>query len=308
MQSQQLNISQDKKVVALKAKHSFNFAPENYNEALHMAQLFAQSSLCPANLRNKPADVFLTWQLGAELGLSPLKASMTIGVINGIPFTYGTGKLALIRRHPKFRGAKEWFEGELEKGNLTAYCIFLREGEEEIVKSFSIKDAIKADLLQNSKKPIWSLYTKDMLMNRARSRAADASFSDALFGLHSEEDAREISSLIPSEDKNKNSDEKKKGMEGLKQSLGIKKEEKNDNFIDCEIVDGEDLEDKLQAESANDIHIFPHDELKKMLEEGIVSKENIEKLLIKEGVEKIEDLRLAIVLKCIERIKLKKLN
>src|SRR5580700_972496 len=118
----------------------FNFVPTTLKEATEYATIFANSGLCPESYKGRPNDILIVWQMGKEIGLDKMQSLRTLGCINGMPFAYGDGLLALVKRHPMFEDMREWFEGTLEDGNLTAYCSMKRRGQELVTQSFSMKD------------------------------------------------------------------------------------------------------------------------------------------------------------------------
>ena len=124
----------------------FNFVPTTLEEAQQYATIFANSGLCPEGYRGRPNDILIVWQMGKELGLDKMQALRTLGCVNGMPFAYGDGQLALIRRHPKFEAIKEWFEGEEFKDDYKAVCMMKRHGEEPVTKEFTVADAKLAGL------------------------------------------------------------------------------------------------------------------------------------------------------------------
>lgn len=199
---------------------AFNFIPTTLKEAQEYATIFASSGLCPEAYRGRPNDILIVWQLGKELGLDKMQALRTLGCINGMPFAYGDGQLALIKRHPEFEDMREWPEGTIKDGTLTAFCTIKRKGQEPVTREFSMEDAKVAGLW--GKKGVWQLYPKRMLQHRARGFAAKDAFPDALYGLMSEDEAqsiadtRQIVEVIQP---------KNKGMAGVEESLGIITEE-----------------------------------------------------------------------------------
>ncbi len=194
----------------------FNFIPTTLKEAQEYATIFANSGLCPEGYRGRPNDILIVWQMGKELGLDKMQALRTLGCINGMPFAYGDGLLALIKKNQNFVDMKEWFEGSLQDRDLTAFCTMIRKNKEPVTQKFSMEDAKIAGLW--GKKGPWLQYPKRMLQHRARGFAAKDVFPDALFGLMSEEEAHSVSDskIVISVPKIKS-----KGIAGLEESLGI---------------------------------------------------------------------------------------
>ena len=197
----------------------FNFTPTTLEEAQQYATIFANSGICPEAYKGRPNDVLIIWQMGNELGLGKMQSLRTIGCINGVPFAWGDGLLALVKRHKDFEDMREWTDGSLKDGSLTAYCTIKRKSQEPTTQQFSMEDARRAGLL--GKKGPWQQYPARMLQHRARGFAARDAFPDALYGLMSEHEANDM----PSSSTEKPIEIKEKGISGLERTLGIKDED-----------------------------------------------------------------------------------
>lgn len=196
------------------SNQSYSLAPRSFEEAERLANIIANSGICPSSLKGRPSDVLVILQMGHELRLQPMQALRTLGCINGLPFAYGDGFLALIKRHSDFLDIKEWMEGDIASGDATAYCTMTRRGQEPQTRSFSIKDAIRAGLWK--KAGTWTQYPQRMLQHRARTYCGKDVFPDAVFGLMTEDEVRgmpvAIEAPIP----------QSKGLQGLKETLSAK--------------------------------------------------------------------------------------
>lgn len=236
----------------------FSFLPRTFEEAERYATLIANSAICPSSFKGRPGDVLVILQMGHELKLKPMQALRTLGCINGIPFVYGDGLLALVKRHPDFLDIKEWIEGDMSSKNLSAHCTVSRRGQTAQTRTFSLQDAETAGLL--SKPGPWKQYLKRMLQHRARSFACRDVFPDALFGLISEEEAVSVPAthIVPSG----------KGIQALKSSLGL-------------IVNQDDPE-KVITHS--------RDDLKKLISDLKITDQSISVTLKKFNANSIDDL------------------
>jgi len=159
----------------------FAIEPKTLTEAMDFAKMIASSSFCPSQMKNKPGDVILAMQMGSEVGLSPMQAIQNIAVINGRPCLWGDAALAVAMGSSQFFSHREWLEGTIKDGNLTAFCGVTRKNHEEHIKSFSMDDAKKSNLW--GKTGPWSQYPERMLQMRARAFAIRDKFSDALRGI-----------------------------------------------------------------------------------------------------------------------------
>lgn len=171
------------------ARHNTGFAlhPRDINEALQMANMLSDSQMVPKQYQRKPQDTLVAMMMGAELGLNPIQALQNIAVINGKPAIYGDALLALVQSHPKFGGHEESFDD----ATMAATCAVWRTGDSsKHCVTFSQRDAEQAGLWK--KAGPWSQYPKRMLMWRARGYALRDKFADALGGLITVEEARDI--------------------------------------------------------------------------------------------------------------------
>jgi len=92
---------------------------------------------------------------------------------------------------------KDRFEGSIEDETLTCIIDIKRKGMEPITREFSMQDAKRARLLNNPKKPTWTLFLKRMLFNRARAFAIRDLFADCLCGLAIKEELEHLEEKEP---------------------------------------------------------------------------------------------------------------
>lgn len=167
-------------------QNNFTIVPQNLSEAITFADMIAKSSFCPDAMKGKGGDVLIAMQMGAEIGLSPMQALQNIAVIRGRPTVWGDAALAVVMASPHYVSHREWFDGSIERGDLTAHCAVIRKNSDEEVKSFSIEDAKKAELW--GKAGPWKQYPQRMLQMRARAFAIRDKFADALRGINIREE------------------------------------------------------------------------------------------------------------------------
>jgi hypothetical protein len=160
--------------------------PANLRDAQEIAKVLASSDFVPKDYRGKPGNVVVALQLGAELGLSPMQAVQGIAVVGGRPAVWGDMLLALCLAHPECQDIREAFDAETG----TAICTVLRRGRQPVARSFSIEDAKRAGLW--NKEGPWRTYPERMLAMRARAFACRDAFADALRGVQSIEEQRDV--------------------------------------------------------------------------------------------------------------------
>jgi hypothetical protein len=162
-------------------------APRTIDEAMRLSEMLADSSMVPDCYQNRPGNVFIALQMGAEVGLSPMAALQSIAVIGKRPGLWGDGALAVVQGHPHFVDLREGTEGEGEERH--GFCLLTRQGREPVRRQFSVADARRAKLW--GKSGPWSDYPDRMLMMRARSWAMRDLFPDALRGIAIVEELRD---------------------------------------------------------------------------------------------------------------------
>lgn len=185
----------------------FGEIPRTIDEAWRIATIFAKSRIVPEAMRERPEDVFVAMQLGAELGLSPTNAVQTIAVINGRAGIFGDGFLAVIVRSPLYVAHEEYFEvhgkrvdnvtdEDLKDPTTVAVCtMWRREVERPLTRRFSIADARRSGLAKKSGP--WQEYPQRMLMYRARGFAGRDLFPDVLKGIVPGEEIPDASPAPP---------------------------------------------------------------------------------------------------------------
>lgn len=158
-------------------------------EMMDFARSVQNSGLAPKSFTT-PEAILVAMQHGMELGLPPMQALQSIAVINGRPCVWGDGAAALVRSHPEFSDMIETMEKGATEESQLARCEILRKGKQPVIRTFSIKDAKRANLW--GKGGPWTQYPGRMLQMRARSWAMRDAFPDALRGMQVAEEVRDI--------------------------------------------------------------------------------------------------------------------
>ena len=168
-----------------------DLAPRNFDEAMNLSEMFANSKIVPQDYQGNVTDCFVAIIAGASLGLNPFQAVQNISVINGRPAVWGDAMLAMVRRSKLCGKVEETIEGEGDAAK--AVCKIERihpSGElETIERSFSMSQAKRANL--TARKP-WQSYPARMLQMRARGFALRDGFADVLGGLITAEEAQDL--------------------------------------------------------------------------------------------------------------------
>jgi hypothetical protein len=160
--------------------------PTTFAEVQQFAEQIADSSFCPKEYKDKPGEIMVAIQLGAEVGLAPLQSLQNIAVINGRPSIYGDAMIALV----KASGLLGEFGETYDEKRQEYTCVSVRKDNgNKAVTRFSMDDAKRARLA--GKQGPWSEYPKRMLQMRARGFNLRDNFPDVLKGLISREEAQD---------------------------------------------------------------------------------------------------------------------
>lgn len=176
---------------------SQGFAPVTLDEAMKFSEMLAKSSMVPRQYQGKAEDILVACQWGREIGLAPMQALQNIAVINGKPSVYGDAAMALVQASPVCENIEEYMEGEGTE-NPVAVCIARRKGRSPVKVTFSVQDAVRANLW--GKQGPWTQYPKRMMQMRARGFALRDAFPDVLKGLITAEEAQDYPSDQPAKD------------------------------------------------------------------------------------------------------------
>jgi hypothetical protein len=163
--------------------------PSTFDEVQRMAQMVVSAGMFKATDKNQAvAQATMALMQGLEIGISPMQASTGITVINGRMCIWGSLVPALIWKSG--HKIEEWMDPQ-EGEEMTAHCRITRSDNNiEIVRSFSIKDAKRAGLLE--KPGPWKQYPKRMLQMRARGFAANDGVPDVLRGMYTVEEMQDV--------------------------------------------------------------------------------------------------------------------
>ena len=162
----------------------------DYEAARDVCRQYALSPLCPEQYRGKPRDIFFAWQKGAAVGLGMQESLESIAVIKGRATIWGEAVMALVHKTKELAYFEETLDGSADQGTLMARCVMRRKGVDgDFVGEFSVEDAKRAGLWG---KGTYDKYPKDMLPRKARWRAIQRAFPDALTGLHMREEVADF--------------------------------------------------------------------------------------------------------------------
>jgi hypothetical protein len=163
-------------------------------EVFLFSQALIRSGMAPKGLDTQE-KIFIVVQFGLELGLSPMAACQNISCINNRPTVWGDAVPGLCA--PLIEDYKDEEIGEQGKDSWGFKVTVKRKGRASpVVRSFTVADAKAAHLwgkrgAAGGETP-WITHPGRMLLMRARTFAFRDACPDALRGLLTVEEAREL--------------------------------------------------------------------------------------------------------------------
>ncbi len=142
-----------------------------------------------------PEAVVVKFQMGAELGITPMQAMQNIAVINGRPSLWGdiVPGLAEASGQQEYGYAEKIGQRNTDGAYPDGYgfrYVTKRRGRKEYSYDFTVDDAKKARLW--GKEGPWTFYPDRMLLNRARTFCLRDVYPDILKGLRTVEENRDL--------------------------------------------------------------------------------------------------------------------
>lgn len=153
------------------------FEPQNFEQALRLAEHLAKSGLMPRALSSPPAIVTAVI-MGRELGLSAMQSVRSIHVIEGKPALSSALIVALVKKRPD---VCLYFRLVQSTDKIATYET-QRVGDPEATRlSFSWEEAARAGVIG---KDNWKKYPAAMLRARCETALARAVYPDLVMGLY----------------------------------------------------------------------------------------------------------------------------
>lgn len=159
--------------------------PTSIEEVFRLATAIAKSGMAPRDM-GTPEKLTVAILHGLEIGIPPMMAINKIAVVNGRPTLWGDAVPALLLSKGFKIREMMYAEGE----DRFAQCTVIRPNGEQIVRNFSVRDAMTAGLW--GKPGPWKLYPDRMLQMRARGLAARDGAADVLSGIYLTEEMQDV--------------------------------------------------------------------------------------------------------------------
>lgn len=168
--------------------------PAEFKDAWTQAQVVAKAGICGVKT---PEEAYARILTGRSLGWGVMTSMRNVYLIEGTPCVSAKGKVGLLKSR---RDVIEWFvlvESTMEKATYRAK----RKGEPEIVHSYTIEMAERAQLLNRGKDEAakkmnnWNRFTAEMLRARASGQLADIVAPDLTNGMPTVEEVQDEADL-----------------------------------------------------------------------------------------------------------------
>lgn len=185
--------------------------PQTSEEYARMATLLIDAGCVPASYEGKAgenqyretrAKLIIGLMKSVEIGVPPLTGINGIMIVNNRPSVWGDLAVALVQRDGHLEKMEVRKIGpepvpgtpldKWDRGFGFRVMMWRRGQEQPYVGEFTVGDARRASLWENTRKQPWINYPLDMLFNRARAKAMRAGFSDSLHGMSIVEEARDV--------------------------------------------------------------------------------------------------------------------
>lgn len=168
--------------------------PTDFEGMYRVAQMFAKSSIVPKPYQNKPEDILVAWEYGAELGLGKMQSLQSIAVINGRPTLPGETLLAIAYSSGELEDYEEVWDG----AKKIATCTAKRKHRKPVTRTFSWADAERIKVYEHGQqvtlasRDTYKNYPDRMCTMRARGFALRDAFADRIKGLKTSEEMEEV--------------------------------------------------------------------------------------------------------------------
>jgi len=152
------------------------YEPNNFNNALQVANVLFKGGLLPRTIKSPEAAVTIA-MAGAELGMTFLQSVRSIHLVEGRITLSSDAIVALVKRHPD---CEYWVVRETNNERCTIET--LRTGDPgPTTRTWTIEDARQANLTSKNN---WKAYPAAMLRARCSADLGRAVYPDALMGVY----------------------------------------------------------------------------------------------------------------------------
>lgn len=166
---------------------------EMMNAAYQSANLLSKTDMIPAAYRGKPGNCFIAIDMAARMNVSPLLVMGMLNIVQGNAGWNGQGCIALINNCGRFTPIK--FEEELKPdGYFSCIAYATDKASGEVLRSTKVDRTLaQACGWLDKNGSYWKKMPQQMARYRAAAFFARAYCPDALMGLYTDDELRDIS-------------------------------------------------------------------------------------------------------------------
>lgn len=166
---------------------------EMMNAAYQAANLLSKTDMIPAAYRGKPGNCFIAIDMAARMNVSPLLVMGMLNIVQGNAGWNGQGCIALINNCGRFTPIN--FEEELKPdGYFSCIAYATDKASGEVLRSTKVDRTLaQACGWLDKNGSYWKKMPQQMARYRAAAFFARAYCPDALMGLYTDDELRDIS-------------------------------------------------------------------------------------------------------------------
>lgn len=166
---------------------------EMMNAAYQSANLLSKTDMIPAAYRGKPGNCFIAIDMATRMNVSPLLVMGMLNIVQGNAGWNGQGCIALINNCGRFTPIK--FEEELKPdGYFSCIAYATDKASGEVLRSTKVDRTLaQACGWLDKNGSYWKKMPQQMARYRAAAFFARAYCPDALMGLYTDDELRDIS-------------------------------------------------------------------------------------------------------------------
>ena len=166
---------------------------DNFALAQRMAQSLAASTVVPKEYQNNVGNCMVALDVAARVGCSPFLVMQNLDIIHGRPTWNSKFIISTLRTCGRFRDIRFEFFGDEGKDSFGCQCIAVDASTGEILKGERITiEMSKKEGWYTRSGSKWPTMPRQMLQYRAASFFSRIYAPDVLFGMHSADEIRDI--------------------------------------------------------------------------------------------------------------------
>lgn len=205
-QTQELSVLKTEEVQVQSLPSAFG-NKESFEHSQRVALMLSKSELIPSTFQNKPANVMIALELATRVGASPFMVMQNLYVVHGKPAWSSQFLIATLNACGRFTALR--YEEDSQNGGRTrAFAKDIKSGEVCYGAWVSMEMA-KSEGWVDKNGSKWKTMPEVMRRYRAASFFTKQFAPEVSMGIHTYEEAQDITSYIPNGNGNGTHDEVK---------------------------------------------------------------------------------------------------